>query len=93
MFNPNGGESSATDGDMDAAFALFLAAAFWEEPVYHAAAVRITAALYACCFNKDTQVPPLRADAHCCWSHGDGLTACRRSSRAIGVTSVHAQHR
>ena len=65
MFNPNGGESSATDGDMDAAFALFLAAAFWEEPVYHAAGVRICAALYACCFNNDTKVLRHTPNVHC----------------------------
>lgn len=91
VFNPNGGESSATDGDMDAAFALFLAAAFWEEPVYHAAAVRICAALYACCFNKDTQVPRHRADALCCRAQGDGVIACRRWTCVITVTNVHAE--
>ena len=63
VFNPNGGESSATDGDMDAAFALFLAAAFWDEPKYHAAGIRICAALYAGCINKTTQVP------HHVWRH------------------------
>ena len=56
VFNPNGGESSATDGDMDAAFALFLAATFWDEPAYRIAGVRVCAALYAGCFNKSTHV-------------------------------------
>ena len=61
VFNPNGGESSATDGDMDAAFALFLAASFWDEPAYRAAGVRVCAALYAGCFNKSTHVRLLSA--------------------------------
>ncbi len=61
VFNPNGGESSATDGDMDAAFALFLAASFWDEPAYQAAGVRVCAALYAGCFNKSTHVRSLSA--------------------------------
>lgn len=60
MQNPHGGENSATDGDMDVAYALYLAADVWQEPQYRQVAVDVCACLYKFCFNHQTHVRPTR---------------------------------
>ena len=54
--NPNGGENSATDGDMDVAYALYTAGELWGEPAYRTAASKVCAALLLSCFNHNTHV-------------------------------------
>ncbi|KAJ3148340.1 hypothetical protein HDU86_007449 [Geranomyces michiganensis] len=50
---PEGGEQSATDGDIDIAHALFLAADKWQDPQYHARAVNLCRAIFEHTVNKD----------------------------------------
>ncbi|KAJ3171519.1 hypothetical protein HDU88_007599 [Geranomyces variabilis] len=50
---PEGGEGSATDGDIDIAHALFLAAEKWREPQFHARAVDLCRAIFEYTVNKD----------------------------------------
>jgi len=57
VIKPNRGSlNSATDGDMDIAFALFLAADAWDEPAYEAEAQAVCKSLLARCHNSQTQL-------------------------------------
>lgn len=58
--NPeNGGCNAATDGDLDAAYALFLAEREWPGEGYQQKALRTCAALWEHCINKHTFIPLL----------------------------------
>ncbi|KAI9361016.1 Six-hairpin glycosidase-like protein [Pilaira anomala] len=54
-----GGKNSATDGDIDIATALFLAAKLWNNAKYRTAAESLAESLWEHCFNQSTYAPLL----------------------------------
>ncbi|ORY06305.1 Six-hairpin glycosidase [Basidiobolus meristosporus CBS 931.73] len=52
--SPDGGENCATDGDLDIAAALFIAAKTWNEPSYRDKAISLCQAIYKHCVNWKT---------------------------------------
>ncbi|KAK9766578.1 hypothetical protein K7432_004236 [Basidiobolus ranarum] len=52
--SPDGGENCATDGDLDIAAALFIAAKTWGNPSYKERAISLCRAIYEHCVNWNT---------------------------------------